>query len=142
MSMRVVLRTLSNLNRLAICSSPRAFSPPYKSASAAARSLALLRRPSRPTPYLRAFSATSVMAASTFYGLKAPLPNGTEYDFEQLKGKVVLVVNVASKWCVDTVCRCRRYAERSLSSGFTPQYKGKRSTIPCCVAHLISLLRA
>jgi len=41
-----------------------------------------------------------------FYNLKAKLPGDKEYDFEQLKGKVVLIVNVASK------------------CGFTPQYKG------------------
>ncbi|KAI0342801.1 glutathione peroxidase [Trametopsis cervina] len=41
-----------------------------------------------------------------FYNLKAELPSGKAYDFEQLKGKVVLIVNVASK------------------CGFTPQYKG------------------
>ena len=35
-----------------------------------------------------------------FYSLKAELPNGQTYDFEQLKGKVVLIVNVASKWYV------------------------------------------
>lgn len=35
---------------------------------------------------------------STFYDLKADLPGGETYDFEQLKGKVVLVVNVASQW--------------------------------------------
>ncbi|KAI0925817.1 Glutathione peroxidase 2 [Taiwanofungus camphoratus] len=43
---------------------------------------------------------------SSFYGLKAELPGGKTYDFEELKGKVVLIVNVASK------------------CGFTPQYKG------------------
>lgn len=35
-----------------------------------------------------------------FYSLKAELPGGKTYDFEELKGKVVLIVNVASKWCV------------------------------------------
>ncbi|KAH0833047.1 thioredoxin-like protein [Lanmaoa asiatica] len=30
---------------------------------------------------------------STFYDLKADLPSGKTYDFEQLKGKVVLIVN-------------------------------------------------
>jgi len=35
---------------------------------------------------------------SEFYNLKAKLPGDKEYEFEQLKGKVVLVVNVASQW--------------------------------------------
>ena len=35
---------------------------------------------------------------SEFYNLKAQLPGDKEYDFDQLRGKVVLVVNVASKW--------------------------------------------
>lgn len=42
---------------------------------------------------------------ATFYDLKAATPRG-EYSFDQLKGKVVLIVNVASK------------------CGFTPQYTG------------------
>lgn len=33
----------------------------------------------------------------TFFELKAKKPSQEEYDFEQLKGKVTLVVNTASK---------------------------------------------
>lgn len=48
----------------------------------------------------------SSSSGATFYDLKAELPNGQAYDFEQLKGKVVLIVNVASKWYVCNHCRC------------------------------------
>ncbi|KAK7690658.1 Glutathione peroxidase 2 [Cerrena zonata] len=54
----------------------------------------------------RLFSSTSTRNMSAFYDLKAELPNGSTYNFAELKGKVVLIVNVASK------------------CGFTPQYKG------------------
>lgn len=39
------------------------------------------------------------MSDSSFYTLKARRPNGTDFDFADLKGQVVLIVNVASKWC-------------------------------------------
>jgi glutathione peroxidase-family protein len=35
---------------------------------------------------------------TSFYDLKADLPGSNTYDFDQLKGKVVLIVNVASQW--------------------------------------------
>jgi len=40
------------------------------------------------------------MAESTFYLLKADLPSGETYDFADLKGKTVLIVNTASNWYV------------------------------------------
>jgi len=42
------------------------------------------------------FSTTAM--SSGFYSLKAELPNGNMYDFADLQGKTVLIVNVASKW--------------------------------------------
>jgi glutathione peroxidase len=35
---------------------------------------------------------------SAFYDLKAELPGNKAFAFEELKGKVVLIVNVASQW--------------------------------------------
>lgn len=55
----------------------------------------------------RPFSTTPPpLNMSTFYDLKAEKPNGEVLPFEELKGKVVLIVNTAS------------------NCGFTPQYKG------------------
>ena len=48
-------------------------------------------------------------STSSFYDLKADLPGGKTYDFDELKGKVVLIVNVASQWYVN--------AQPVLSSG-------------------------
>ena len=51
-------------------------------------------------PHRRLFASPTNFSGtmSDFYKLKAKLPGDKEYDFEQLKGKVVLIVNVASKW--------------------------------------------
>ncbi|KAJ7593328.1 glutathione peroxidase-like protein [Mycena floridula] len=46
------------------------------------------------------------MTESAFYSLKAAQPGGKTLDFQDLKGKTVLIVNTAS------------------ACGFTPQYKG------------------
>ncbi|KAL4072704.1 thioredoxin-like protein [Scleroderma yunnanense] len=69
---------------------------------------------------------SSESTAQSFYDLKADLPGGKVYDFDQLKGKVVLIVNVASQWCA---CFCPFVESHPtlLSSGFTPQYKGLQS---------------
>jgi glutathione peroxidase-family protein len=40
------------------------------------------------------------MSESTFYSLKAELPGGKTYDFADLKGNTVLIVNTASNWYV------------------------------------------
>lgn len=44
------------------------------------------------------FSTSSIINMSSFYDLKAPLPNGETLDFSTLKGKIVLIVNTASAW--------------------------------------------
>jgi len=68
-------------------------------------------------------------SAKSFYDLKAELP-GTKgpYDFSQLKGKVVLIVNVASQWYVPILSFSSLFvADSSFPnqfSGFTPQYTG------------------
>ena len=60
---------------------------------------------------------------TTFYDLKAELPGGKVYDFSQLKGKVVLIVNTASKWCVIgafvylTIAEISCVADSRLSTG-------------------------
>ncbi|ESK87253.1 glutathione peroxidase [Moniliophthora roreri MCA 2997] len=46
------------------------------------------------------------MSEPSFYSLKAAMPGNKTFDFADLKGKVVLIVNTAS------------------ACGFTPQYKG------------------
>lgn len=49
-----------------------------------------------PVPQLRHRFFSTVMAG--FYSLKAEQPGGVIYDFAQLKGKAVLIVNTASRW--------------------------------------------
>ena len=78
------------------------FSPSYKAFSPARRSCFTLP-PSRKFSIVssRTYTTTTTTALtmSAFYNLKAEQPGDKVFDFEQLKGKVVLIVNVASKWC-------------------------------------------
>ena len=56
---------------------------------------------STPSSNQREQQANKMTAGVDFYSLNAPLPGKDKvYDFDQLKGKVVLIVNVASKWFV------------------------------------------
>ena len=64
------------------------------------------------------------MSDSGFYSLKTELPGGKEYSFSELKGKVVLIVNVASKWYVYHQHAIGFFELTTPFSGFTPQYKG------------------
>ena len=62
----------------------------------------LLVRTFKPVPLQFSLFASlySAMSESTFYSLKAELPSGKIYDFADLKGKTVLIVNTASNWYV------------------------------------------
>ena len=60
---------------------------------------------------------------SNFYTLKAEMPDGEVYDFVDLKGKTVLIVNVASKW-YETPNLFGVSTTLIFFSGFTPQYTG------------------
>ena len=40
----------------------------------------------------------AVIPIMSFYDLQAELPNGKAYPFTQLRGKVVLIVNVSTVW--------------------------------------------
>jgi len=63
---------------------------------------------------------------TSFYDLKADLPGAKTFDFAELKGKVVLIVNVASEWRVPPLSfNFNGYLNLlTLSSGFTTQYTG------------------
>lgn len=41
---------------------------------------------------------STVSEKSDFYSLKAEMPGNKTFDFSDLKGKVVLIVNTASAW--------------------------------------------
>jgi hypothetical protein len=79
----------------------------------------------------RLFSTTGeskeMASATSFHDLKADLPGGGTYDFSQLKGKVVLLVNVASAWWVVQAILPLDLAHAIHTSGFTPQYRGANS---------------
>ena len=85
------------VDRVAIarCQSYRAFFSHPHIYGSAPKTLPLLPPPRRRT----LFSPAAAMSDASFYSLKATRPGNKVYDFEQLKGKVVLIVNTASKWC-------------------------------------------
>ena len=65
------------------------------------------------------------MSESTvFYSLKAERPGGGFYNFADLKGKTVLIVNVASKWYVIAMHARYSNSKGQNKSAFTQQYKG------------------
>ena len=87
--------------------SPRLAFPLTRSLTLSHRAISLgfSSSPLSPAPISvprRALSNTAA-AMSSFYSLKATLPGNKTYDFEQLKGKVVLIVNTASKWYAGSV---------------------------------------
>ena len=72
--------------------------------------------------YTHLHSRKIAMSESTFYTLKAERPGGKTLEFTELRGKTVLIVNVASAWYVLYHSLKMRYWHSY--SGFTPQYKG------------------
>ncbi|CAE6440520.1 unnamed protein product [Rhizoctonia solani] len=83
-----------------------AWTPSYISPHTSNLPLKYLTTSVAPNYHRTLHTTTTLSIMSTFYDLKAATPRGEEYSFDQLKGNVVLVVNVASK------------------CGFTPQYTG------------------
>lgn len=70
----------------------------------------------------------STMAESGFYSLKATLPGSKTFDFADLKGKTVLIVNTASAWCVVQV---DIQAEKTRLIRYPPLVDSPRSTRVC-----------
>ena len=68
-------------------------------------SIALLACGNEPIQVTQSSNSNNTMEPTDFYSLSAETIDGDEFSFEQLKGKRVLIVNVASK------------------CGYTPQYE-------------------
>ena len=68
-------------------------------------SIALLACGNEPIQVTQSSNSNNTMEPIDFYSLNAETIDGAEFSFEQLKGKRVLIVNVASK------------------CGYTPQYE-------------------
>ena len=83
LTLRHLRRPLSH--RSSLVSVPRLSSP-------------LLLPTTTPSPSRTFFTTPPAMSDAGFYSLKATAPGNKPYEFEQLKGKVVLIVNTASKW--------------------------------------------
>ena len=98
------------LPALARSTSTRSHPPPHRVLAFASPFALAYQLPAAPSrtffslPNTNSSSSSSAMSdAKSFYELKAQLPGGKTYDFEQLKGKVVLIVNTASKWYAGSV---------------------------------------
>ncbi len=58
-----------------------------------------------------------------FYSLKATLPGNKTYDFADLKGKTVLIVNTASNWYVLRLWVVLFVAHKGFAVGLHPNIK-------------------
>ncbi|WPH02428.1 Glutathione peroxidase [Acrodontium crateriforme] len=103
--------TLLRASATAVCLLPSTLAPPLFAASSVIckprqHRVISLAPPTPRHPHRIAAYSTTMASAASFYDFKPKDKKGAPYDLNQLNGKVVLVVNTASK------------------CGFTPQFEG------------------